>query len=206
MGYRAPTRLSTAAAAILLALAVVRAVVSFAEAFATVSAARAEDRELLQICESGTGGSSARFRAACLETKADLASPILFKALLLAVSTAYRDFVDLASTPFSCMTLVLFAMLSLASPTRGIIDALTGGGRDETPTHNHVVLLAGDDSSVPRSIRGVRYLRAGARAVSGALRLRRNAPVDQNSILELGGDDGDSDDTFHTIHLHEKYE
>ena len=197
---------------VVTALAVIRAVVSFAEAFATVSTSRTQDREQLAVCESGSAAStSARFRSACLEAKADLASPIFFKAILLAVSNSYHDFAELAGSPVSCLSLVLFAVLSLASPTRGVLDFLTGGGRDDAPSHNHVVIVAGEDYACARTPRGVRYLKAGARAVRGALRLSRKprGGGDRQAIVELGGaDDGAPDnDGYYALSLgHEKWE
>ena len=97
-------------------LTLARVLVLVIEAYSAVWAERAADRDLMQLCESGTGSVSPDFRALCLKKRAEQAAPVLLKALLRAVTTAFADFVEVLSSPTRVLMLVLFTMTGVAAP------------------------------------------------------------------------------------------
>jgi hypothetical protein len=97
-------------------LTLARVIVLVVEAYSAVWAERAADRELIQLCESGTGSLSHDFRALCLKKRAEQAAPVLLKALLRAVTTAFTDFVEVLSSPTRVIMLVLFTITGVAAP------------------------------------------------------------------------------------------
>ena len=97
-------------------LTLARVLVLVIEAYSAVWAERAADRDLIQLCESGTGSVSPDFRALCLKKRAEQAAPVLLKALLRAVTTAFADFVEVLSSPTRVLMLVLFTMTGVAAP------------------------------------------------------------------------------------------
>ena len=94
-----------------------RSAVQFLEALSIVRAQRAEDTELLEVCSRGEARGSAKMRAACMPAHADLASPIIFKAIVQAVTTAMADFADAVSSPSRVLYLILFILASVMVPT-----------------------------------------------------------------------------------------
>ena len=111
-----PKRVLAAIGVATTALTLARVIVLVVEAYSAVWAERAADRELMQLCESGTGSLSHDFRALCLKKRAEQAAPVLLKALLRAVTTAFTDFVEVLSSPTRVIMLVLFTITGVAAP------------------------------------------------------------------------------------------
>lgn len=136
-----------------------RVMVLFLEAMATVRDERSQDYELLDICQRGEARGSAKMRAACLQAQADRASPLMLKAVVRAVSTAWREFSESVATPFGFATMILFVVSSLLLPIvpwiRAILTAWAGDDDDYQDDHrdsdleHHIVVLNGDTSWLP---------------------------------------------------------
>ena len=136
-----------------------RVMVLFLESMATVRDERSQDYELLDICQRGEARGSAKMRAACLQAQADRASPLVLKALVRAVSTAWREFSDSVATPFGFASVLLFVLSSLLLPIvpwiRAILTAWAGDDDDYQDDHrdgdleHHIVVLNGDNSWLP---------------------------------------------------------
>ena len=56
------------------------------------------------------------FRALCLRKRAERAAPILLKAVLRAVTTAFSEFCEVFSSPSRVALLVLFSITGIAAP------------------------------------------------------------------------------------------
>lgn len=145
---------------ILAVISFARVAVLFLEAMATVRDERNQDHELLEICASGQARGSIKMRTACLQAQADRASPLVLKAVVRAVSTAWREFSDSVATPFGFATMVLFVISSLLLPVipwiRTILTAWAGDDDEYQDLHrdsdleHHVVVLNGDQSWIPQ--------------------------------------------------------
>ena len=85
-----PRRALAMAASIISLLAFARVACSVLEAYSQVRGERLADAELMQMCAERAGKGSADFRALCLKKRAEQASPVIFKALLRACSSALR--------------------------------------------------------------------------------------------------------------------
>ena len=70
----------------------------------------------LDLWFSGRASGSAKMREACLKAQAERASPIVFKAIVQAVSTAFKDFSDSVGSPFKMLVVVLFLLSSVLLP------------------------------------------------------------------------------------------
>jgi hypothetical protein len=103
-----------------------RVVVLFFEALSIVSAERAEDSELLNVCSSGQAQGSAKLRDACLKARASLAAPVVFKAVTYAVSSAFKDFSDAVGSPMKVLVLLMFVVFSVVLPIMPWAKALLG--------------------------------------------------------------------------------
>ena len=166
-----------------------RVLVLFLEAMATVRDERSQDYELLDICSRGEARGSPKMRAACLQAQADRASPLVLKAVVRAVSTAWREFSDSVATPFGFATVTLFVLSSLLLPIipwmRAILTAWAGDDDEQwqddhrdSDLEHHVVVLAGDESWMPKAP-GVRK-RMARRLIGHAPRVRVAASAPQN--------------------------
>lgn len=144
-----------------MGISLTRVMVLFLEAMATVSDERSQDSELLEVCKSGQARGSPKLRAACLQAQADRASPLVLKAVVRAVSTAWREFSDSVATPFGFATMVLFIISSLLLPVipwiKAILTAWAGddeaGWQDDhrdADLEHHIVVLNGDQSWMPQ--------------------------------------------------------
>ena len=117
MGMRlSPKRLLAVVSGILTFYSLARVAVLFFEALAVVREGRSEDYELLELCQRGDARGSAKMREACLKARAELASPVVFKAITVAVSTAFKDFSDTVGNPFKFGVVVLFVISSVVLP------------------------------------------------------------------------------------------
>lgn len=177
------------ATAVLAVCTLARVGVLLLEALAVVRQERYNDLELAELCRAGAARESSKMRAACLSAQKDAASPLLFKAVLLALGTAFSDFSQAASSPTKLLLIALFACSSVFNPVVSFLRAL----QPEEPAERHVVIVNGAPALTgPKA----RFRRA-----VGALRMRkhRHAPV-----LELEDGDGDCTEP-HIVDLgHEK--
>ena len=144
-----------------------RVSVLFLEALSSVRIERAQDADLLDLCSQGSARESMKMRSACLQAQADRASPIILKAVLRAVSTAFDDFSESVSSPGKLLIVVLFVISSVFLPINSWMRALFPA--DEIEGNSHVVVLAHDVGG------SLGHPRIGLkRRVAGALRLRKN--------------------------------
>jgi hypothetical protein len=193
-----PKRCFAIAGALVTVVSFSRVCVLFLEALSTVRDERSQDSELLELCASGMARGSMKMRAACLQAQADRASPIVLKAVLRAVSTAYGDFIASMNTPSHLMLTLLFAISSIFMPVMSWVRALAPTERliDGSP---HIVVLADDSAHALGVNRGFRQ------RVTRALRLRKSS-VDRSEFdrVETGGSSGlveiDLGDTLHLKH------
>lgn len=168
---------------VLMVISFTRVMVLFLEAVAAVRDERNHDLELLEICARGEARGSTKMRTACLQAKADRASPLVLKAIVRAVSTAWREFSDSVATPFGFATTVLFVLSSLLLPVipwmKAILTAWAGDDDDDQDLHrdndleHHIVVLNGDQSWLPQKA-GMR--KRMARRIVGSPRTRVAAP------------------------------
>lgn len=106
------------------ALVLIRFVVLFCESFSVVRSERLADDDLIELCGRGAAADSVKFRALCLQAKADRAAPLIFKAVLRAIRTSFADFTECFSSPSRIAILVLFVVSGLALPVVKAVSAL----------------------------------------------------------------------------------
>ena len=112
-----PKRIWACFCAVAAFLSFARVASLFLESYTTVRAERASDERLLNLCKSADAPTeSAHMRAACLKARRDRASPLLFKASLRAVQTAWEEFSDAIGSPFKLGLVVLFLLSGLVMP------------------------------------------------------------------------------------------
>lgn len=127
MGARlSPKRLVAVVSGLLTLYSAARVCVLFFEALAVVREGRSEDYELLEICQRGDARGSAKMREACLKARAELASPVVFKAIVQAVSVAFKDFSDTVGSPFKFGVMLLFVISSVMLPIMPWVRAIFG--------------------------------------------------------------------------------
>ena len=142
---------------VLMVVSFARTSVLFLESMASVREERNADAELLEVCASGAARGSIKMRSACLQAQADRASPLILKAIVRAVSTAWHEFRDSVATPFGFATMILFVLSSVLLPIipwiRAILSAWAGDDDDDphyqdshrdSDLEHHVVVLTGD--------------------------------------------------------------
>ena len=103
-------KLSAAVGVCGFALVFVRVVVLLCEAYSAVRSERASDGDLLKLCDEGAASQSVRFRNTCMQARAEMASPILFKAILRALKTCYTDFAEMLGSPSKWSVAFLFVL------------------------------------------------------------------------------------------------
>lgn len=130
-----------------------RVSVLFLEALAAVKDERAQDVELLSMCAQGVARSSSKMRSACLQAQAERASPVVLKAVLKAVSTAFEDFSESVASPTKLAVFLLFFVSSIFLPVSSLIRSIVPAD-PEVDGGNHVVVLAHDTTEAlgPRQI------------------------------------------------------
>tara|TARA_X000001036_G_scaffold195343_1_gene184209 strand:- start:810 stop:1382 length:573 start_codon:yes stop_codon:yes gene_type:complete len=144
-------RLVAAVSGVAAVVSFARVLVLFLEARALVNDEREQDRELLVLCRNGAARGSVKMRSACLQAQADQASPLVLKAIVRAVSTAWGEFYDAVSTPFGAFAVLLFFASSLVLPVvpwARALGAAIGAGDghcsgDEDLESSHVIVLNG---------------------------------------------------------------
>ena len=155
-----PRRVSAVVTVVLAVISFSRVAVLFLEATAVVQDERASDDELLQLCRNGAARGSTKMRSACLQAQSDRASPLLLKAVVRAVSTAWTEFYDAVSTWSGLAAVLGFVLISLVMPivpwARAIASCVNGIDehvRDEDVESNHIVVVAnGGADFVPKGL------------------------------------------------------
>lgn len=116
---------SAAAYATLLVAAVTatRVLVLLLESIAVVRDERSSDAELLQLCNDRAAPLSLKMRSACLAAQADVASPVLFKAVLRSFHLLWKDVQSSVSSPFAFGGTLLLFLFAVASPISSLLSA-----------------------------------------------------------------------------------
>ena len=80
----------------------------------------------MQLCNDPTSEAAAApdLRALCLRKRAERAAPIVLKAVLRAVTTAFSEFCEVFSSPSRVALLVLFSITGIAAPIVKALAAL----------------------------------------------------------------------------------
>lgn len=103
-------------------LTLTRFIVLFCESYSVVRLERQADIDLIELCGAGAAKDSHKFRAACMQARSEQAAPVLLKAILKSIRTAFVDFVECFNSPSRIVVLILFCLSGLALP---IVKALS---------------------------------------------------------------------------------
>ena len=191
-----PKRLTAIVSGLLALISFARVAVLFLEAMALVRDEREQDGELLRLCRDGAARGSVKMRSACLQANADQASPLVLKAIVRAVSTAWGEFYSTVSTPFGAIAVLGFFAISLVMPVipwaRAVVAALGGDADDRRLRYDddlessHIVVVANGGADFgPKGV--LRKRLASMRGLVGRGRTT-SAPR-----IEFLPDDGDAD-------------
>ncbi len=211
-----PRRALALAASVVSLLAFARIACSVLEAYSQVRGERLADAELMQMCTESAGKGSADFRALCLKKRAEQASPVIFKALLRATSSAFQDFAESMSSPIKVILLILFCLTGVAAPVVKAASCLLvdqfkrrrGARRgkkakdsdsdnsDNEDGHHEIVEVS---SHTDPGMRWSRSLRRGVR------RLRMRGPRALCEPATFATDDDEDEDGMYTVALHNPY-
>lgn len=161
-------------------ISISRVCVLFLESLSTVRDERAHDLELLEICRSGAARGSLKMRTACLAAQADRASPIILKALLRAVSTAFEDFQYSVSSPAKFSVVLLFVASSFFLPLTTWAKTLFSSEIQDSA--KHVVVLTNNSGTNSRGFRS---------RVAGALKMRKPSRKTSSSSFEEDTDESE---------------
>ena len=174
-----PKRAAAIACGVVTLISLSRICVLFLEALSAVRDERSQDLELLEICASGIARGSMKMRSACIQAQADRASPIVLKAVLRAVTTAFEDFSESVSSPGKLLIVVLFVVSSLFLPVTSYIRAIFPA--DAVQGSPHIVVMTHD------SARTLGTPQIGLRKkIAGVLSMRRNhSPISARSCADL---------------------
>ena len=107
-------------------LTIARVVVCLVEAYSQVRHERLADEGLMRLCNDPTSDATVApdMRALCLRKRAERAAPIVLKAVLRAVTTAFSEFCEVFSSPSRVALLVLFSITGIAAPVVKALAAL----------------------------------------------------------------------------------
>ena len=121
-----PKRVFALITAALTFLTFARIVVCLVEAYVAVRTERMADEGLMHMCNDPTQQAAAApdFRTLCLRKRAERAAPIVLKAVLRAVTTAFSEFCEVFSSPSRVALLVLFSITGIAAPVVKALAAL----------------------------------------------------------------------------------
>lgn len=121
-----PKKVVALITAALTFLTFARIVVCLVEAYVAVRSERLADEGLMRMCNDPTQEASAApdFRTLCLRKRAERAAPIVLKAVLRAVTTAFSEFCEVFSSPSRVALLVLFSITGIAAPVVKALAAL----------------------------------------------------------------------------------
>lgn len=155
-----------------------RAGTLFLESVAAERAEREADDDLLRLCRSGDAKGSAKMRTACLQAASDRASPVVLKAIVRSVRTAWGEFRETVSSPLGLASVLLFLLSSLVLPVVPWLKAVAAafGERDEEADVNdierHVIVVSSGEEPRPGVRRRVvRMLTAPRGTASGNPRI-----------------------------------
>lgn len=149
-----PRKLAALMSGLVALYSFARVGVLFFEALAVVREERSQDYELLELCTRGDARSSPKMRDACLKARAERASPLIAKAIVYAVSTAFKDFSNTVGSPFKFSVVCLFLVSSVVLPIIPWAKAIFGtrqafvqcdNGFDTHP--NHILVMAPNSMS-----------------------------------------------------------
>ena len=121
-----PKKVFAMITAALTFLTFARIVVCLVEAYVAVRSERLADEGLMQMCNDPSQQAAAApdFRTLCLRKRAERAAPIVLKAVLRAVTTAFSEFCEVFSSPSRVALLVLFSITGIAAPVVKALAAL----------------------------------------------------------------------------------
>ena len=121
-----PKRVFAIITAALTFLTFARIVVCLVEAYVAVRTERMADEGLMRTCNDPMQEATAApdFRALCLRKRAERAAPIVLKAVLRAVTTAFSEFCEVFSSPSRIALLVMFSITGIAAPVAKALAAL----------------------------------------------------------------------------------
>ena len=120
-----PKKVFALITAALTMLTIARVIVCLVEAYSAVRSERLDDSELMRLCNDETrAAASADFRTLCVRKRAERAAPILLKAVLRAVTTAFSEFCEVFSSPSRVALLVLFSITGIAAPVMKALAAI----------------------------------------------------------------------------------
>ena len=121
-----PKKVFALITATLTFLTFARIVVCLVEAYVAVRTERMADEGLMRTCNDPLQEATAApdFRALCLRKRAERAAPIVLKAVLRAVTTAFSEFCEVFSSPSRVALLVLFSITGIAAPVVKALAAL----------------------------------------------------------------------------------
>lgn len=135
---------------VLMTIGAIRTLILLFESWAMVREEREADEELIQLCKNGSARSSLKMRSACLQARADKASPVLLKALMVALGTAFGEFKESVSSYYGLMTVCLFILASLVLPMLPWLRAVLSFwsvdeelDEDMESNRHHVVVVGG---------------------------------------------------------------
>ena len=113
-----PKKVFALITATLTFLTFARIVVCLVEAYVAVRTERMADEGLMRTCNDPLQEATAApdFRALCLRKRAERAAPIVLKAVLRAVTTAFSEFCEVFSSPSRVALLVMFSITGIAAP------------------------------------------------------------------------------------------
>ena len=155
-----------------------RAGTLFLESVAAERAEREADDDLLRLCRSGDAKGSAKMRTACLQAASDRASPIILKAIVRSVRTAWGEFRETVSSPLGLASVLLFLLSSLVLPVVPWLKAVAaafGERDDETDTDDierrHVIVVSNGEEPRPGMRRRMVRMLTGPRGMVANPRL-----------------------------------
>lgn len=121
-----PKRVFAIVTAALTFLTFARVVVCLVEAYVEVRSERLADEGLMRMCNDPSQQASAApdFRTLCVRKRAERAAPIVLKAVLRAVTTAFSEFCEVFSSPSRVALLMLFSITGIAAPVVKALAAL----------------------------------------------------------------------------------
>ena len=121
-----PKKVFAMITAALTFLTFARVVVCLVEAYVEVRSERMADEGLMRTCNDPLQEAAAApdFRTLCLRKRAERAAPIVLKAVLRAVTTAFSEFCEVFSSPSRVALLVLFSITGIAAPVVKALAAL----------------------------------------------------------------------------------
>jgi len=178
-------------------LVFIRFFVLFCESFSVVRSERLADADLLELCGRGAAADSQKFRTLCLQAKAERAAPLLFKAVLRAMRTAFHDFADSVNSPMKIVILILFVVSGLALPVVKAVSSLAAAHLGPFRAPNAIARMHGleDDLVDAEDPSQVVVLDGQRRRLSWPRRLRPRGPHTQRArSLTLIGEDDDPED------------